>query len=146
MIFRPHWLKPFLKWSKYNATPSINTKWRQTSMECFHFFEQRFPCICLNKVPIVCSTLYPVHTWLPPYKFPMIPSLSYHNICLSWSKFWGATSRNGHGIPLCLVAPEDDQLLLMLSCWCSIDVLMIFSVVSPLYTEPHEHFNSYTPG
>ena len=21
-------------------------------MECFHFFEQRFPCICLNKVPI----------------------------------------------------------------------------------------------
>ena len=47
---------------------------------------------------------------------------------------------------VCSVAPEDDQLPLMLSCWCSIDLLMIFFFVSPLYTDPHEHFNSYTPG
>ena len=43
----------FSNWSKYNAKTSLNTKWRQISIECFHFFEQRFPRICLNKVPIV---------------------------------------------------------------------------------------------
>ena len=47
---------------------------------------------------------------------------------------------------VCLVAPEDVQLPLILSCRCSIDLLMIFFFVSPLYTDPREHFNSYTPG
>ena len=47
---------------------------------------------------------------------------------------------------MCSVAPENDQLPLMLSCWCSIDVLMIFFFVSSLYTDPHEHFNSNIPG
>ena len=45
---------------------------------------------------------------------------------------------------VCSVAPVGDHLPLMLSCWCSIDLVMIF-FVSPLYTDPHEHFNSYTP-
>ena len=53
VIFRPHWLKPFSNWWKYNVKPSPNTKWRQISMECFHFSEQRFPRISLNKVPII---------------------------------------------------------------------------------------------
>ena len=47
---------------------------------------------------------------------------------------------------ICSVAPEDDQLPLTLSYWCSICVLMIFFFVSPLYTDPHDHFNLYTPG
>ena len=34
----------------------------------------------------------------------------------------------------------------MLSCRYSIDLLTIFFFVSPLYTEPHEHFNSYATG
>ena len=46
---------------------------------------------------------------------------------------------------VCSVAPEDDELPLMLSYLCSIDLLMI-SFVSPLYTDPHEHFTSNTPG
>ena len=46
---------------------------------------------------------------------------------------------------MCSVAPEDDQLPLVLSCWCSIDSLMIFVFLSPLYTDPHEGFNSHTP-
>ena len=42
----------------------------------FSFFEQTFPRICLNKVPIVSvQHFYLVHTWLPPYQFPMIPRL-----------------------------------------------------------------------
>ena len=52
VIFGPQWSKPFSNWSRYKAKPSLNTKWRHISMECFHFFEQRFPHICLNKVPI----------------------------------------------------------------------------------------------
>ena len=55
MIFRPHWLKPFSNWSKYNVKPSLNTKWRQISIECLHFFKERFPRICLNKVLIVSA-------------------------------------------------------------------------------------------
>ena len=47
---------------------------------------------------------------------------------------------------VCSVAPEDVQLPLILSCWCSIDLVITFFFVSPLYTDPHEHFNSYTPG
>ena len=47
---------------------------------------------------------------------------------------------------VCSVAPEDDQLPLMLSSRCSIDLLMIFFFVSPLYTDPHEHFNWYQQG
>ena len=53
MIFRPHWLKLFSNWLKYNAKPLLSTKWRQISMKCFHFFEQKFPRICLIKVLIV---------------------------------------------------------------------------------------------
>ena len=52
VLFWPHWVKLFSNWPKYNIKPSLNTKWCQISMECFHFSEQRFPCICLNKVPI----------------------------------------------------------------------------------------------
>ena len=50
-------------------------------------------------------------------------------------------------VPIAFVvfAPEDDQLRLMLSCWCSFDLLMIFFFASPLYTDTHEHFDSYTP-
>ena len=59
-----------------------------------HLFYQS--CHCL------CSTLYLVDTGLPPYQFPMIPSLSYHNTYFSWREFWGVTSRNGRGIPLCV--------------------------------------------
>ena len=47
---------------------------------------------------------------------------------------------------VCSVAPEDVHLPLILSCRCSIDLLMIFFFVSSLYTDPREHFNSYTPG
>ena len=47
---------------------------------------------------------------------------------------------------MCLVAPEDAQLPLILSCWCSIDLVINFFLVSPLYADPHEHFNSYAPG
>ena len=47
---------------------------------------------------------------------------------------------------ICSVAPEDDQLPLTLSYWCSIYLLMIFFFVSLLYTDPHDHFNFYIPG
>ena len=42
---------------------------------------------------------------------------------------------------VCSVAPEDDQLPLMLSCWCSVDLLMIFFFVSPLYTRTLTRMN-----
>ena len=58
VICRPHWLKLFSNWSKYNAKSSLNTKWRQISMGWFNFFEQRVPRICLNKVLIVSVQLF----------------------------------------------------------------------------------------
>ena len=111
-------------------------------MECFYFSEQRFPRICLKKVTIVSTC-----TWPLPYQFPIIPWLFYHSTYFWLREFWGVTSQSGCGIPfLCLVAPEDDQLSLMLSCCCLIDLLMIFFFVSLLYTDPLEHINLYTPG
>ena len=57
------------------------------------------------------------------------------------------TSRNEMTVAfLCVFGysvTEYDQLYLMLSCWCSIDLVMIFSFVSPLYNDPHEHSNLY---
>ena len=44
-----------------------------------------------------------------------------------------------------LVVLEDDQLPLMLSCWCSMDYLMNFFFVSPSYPDQHEHYHSYAP-
>ena len=41
------------KLMKVQRKPSLNTKWRQISTECFHFSEQKFPRICLNEVPLV---------------------------------------------------------------------------------------------
>ena len=67
MIFRAQWLKPLSNWSKYNAKPSFNTKWRQISIECL--FEQRFQRIHQSS-HFFCSTLYLVQTWLLPYQFP----------------------------------------------------------------------------
>ena len=139
VIFRPHWLKPFSIYTKYNAKSSLNKKWRPISMERFHFSEQRFPRIGLNSSHCLCSTLYLVHTWLPPYQFPMIPSLFYHNTYFSWREFWGCNQLEWlwHSF-VCLVAPEDDdQLPLMVSCWCPIDLLTIFFFVSQLYTDLH---------
>ena len=45
---------------------------------------------------------------------------------------------------VCSVAPEDVQFPLILSCWCSIDLVITLFFVSPLYTDPHEHFNFIT--
>ena len=98
MIFRLHWLKLFSNWSKYNAKPSPKTKWREISMECFHFFEQTFPRI-LTKSPLSLSSTFILS--IPGYRhinfqwFPDFP-------CFSWGEFWGVTSRNGRGIPLCV--------------------------------------------
>ena len=125
MIFRLHWLKLFSNWSKYNAKPSPKTKWREISMECFHFFEQTFPRI-LTKSPLSLSSTFILS--IPGYRhinfqwFPDFP-------CFSWGEFWGVTSRNGRGIPLCV------RLLQRMTYW-SIDLLMIFFFVSPLYNGP----------
>ena len=72
-------------------------------------------------------------TFLSQHLFFMERVLGCNQSKWSWHSF------------VCPVALEDDQLPLMLSCWCSIDLLMIFFFVSPLYTDPDEYFNLYTP-
>ena len=64
-----------------------------------------FHAFVLTKSPLSLFNTYLVHTWLPPYQFPMITSFYYHNTFFSWRKFWDVTSRNVHGIHFC------DQLL-----------------------------------
>ena len=46
----------------------------------------------------------------------------------------------------CSVCPEDGQLLFIHSCWCCIDLVMMFFFVSPWSSDPHENFNSYSLG
>ena len=147
MIFWSNWLKPISNWSNYKAKKSLNTKWRQISMVCFHFSEQKFPRIFLKKVSIVSVQHFILSIpdyhhinfqWFPHFLI-IIPilhgeSLGYNQSKWPWHSF------------VCSVATENDHLSLMLSCWCSIDLLIIFFFVLPLYTDPHEHFNSCTPG
>ena len=124
---------------KLIKVPSKTVTWYKISMQCSmkvsrHLSQQSSHCLC--------SALYLVHTWLRPYQLPTISSLFSHNTYFYWRDFLVVTSRNGRGIPLSV------WLLQRMTSyfWCSIDLLMIFFFVSPLYTDPHEHFNSYTPG
>ena len=101
IFFRPHWLKPFSNWSKYNAKLSLNTKWRQISMECFPFFEQRFPRICLNKVPSVSVEHF--ISSIPDYRHINSQQFLQSPVTISIfhrESFGGVTSRNDCGIPL----------------------------------------------
>ena len=72
-------------------------------------------------------------TFLSQYLFLMDRVLECNQSKQSWHPF------------ACSVAPEDDHLPLMLSCWFSVDLLMISLFVSPLCTDEHEYFNSCTP-
>ena len=133
VIFRPHWLKPF---SKYNAKPSLNTKWRQISMECFHFPEQLFQRICQNKAPTVSVQHFLLSILdYRHIKFQRLPHFSII-IPIFHGQSLGCNQSKLSDIPLCVR---------FLSFWCSIDLLMTFFFVSPLHTNSHEHFNLYTP-
>ena len=116
-------------------------------MECFHFSEQRFPRISLNKVPIISVQHFLLS--ILDYRhinFQRFPHFSII-IPIFYGESFGCNKRKQlwHSF-VYSVAPEDVQLPLILSCWCSIDLVITFFFVSPLYTDPHEHFNSYTLG
>ena len=104
----------------------------------FIFLNKAFHAFVLTKFPLSLSTLHLVHTWIPPYQFLTISSLFYHNTYFLWREFWECNQSKWlwHSF-VCSVAPEDDQLPLMLSCWSSIDLLNIFFFVSPIYTDLH---------
>ena len=105
-------------------------------MNCFYFSEQRFPHICL-RVPIatVQHFILPIpdyrhfnfqrfrHSFLPQYLFLIERVLGYDQYD-RWKRYW-------HPF-LCLVVREDEQLPLIPSCWCSVDLLLIFFFLSPL--------------
>ena len=104
----------------------------------FIFLNKAFHAFVLTKFPLSLFNNSSCSYLIPPYQFLTIPSLFYHNTYFSWREFWGCNQSKWlwHSL-VCLVAPEDDQLPLMCSCWCSIDLLMIFFLVSPLYTNSH---------
>ena len=66
------------------------------------FLNKRFHAIVLTKFPLSLFNTLPCPYLTTPYQFPTIPSLSYCNIYFSWRKFWGVTSWNRRGIPLCV--------------------------------------------
>ena len=118
-------------------------------MECFHFSEQSFSRNCLNKVLIVSVQHFILS--IPDYhhiNFQRFPHFSIIVPIYNGEKVLGVACSSGHGILLCvwLLQRITSQLPFMVSCCFSIDLLVILFFVSPLYTDPHEHFNSYTPG
>ena len=66
------------------------------------FLNKRFHAIVLTKFPLSLFNTLPCPYLTTPYQFPTIPSLSYCNTYFSWRKFWGVTSWNRRGIPLCV--------------------------------------------
>ena len=142
VIFRPHWFKPLSNWSKNNAEPSLTQNDVKFQCSVFIFLSRGFHAFVLTKFALsLLSTL----------SCPYLKLISISNDSLTFqSKYlffmervWGVTIQIGSGISLCIPwhsgCSRDDQLHLILSCWCSIDLLMIFFFVSPLYTDPHEH-------
>ena len=127
-------LTHFSPFSKYNAKPSLNTKWCRISMKCFHFSEQRFPCICLNKVPIVSVQHFILSRLVQTLSntLPLSAISIYNNSlrvleCNQSKQLW-------HSV-VCSVAPEDDKLPLMLSCWSTNDFLFCFTITYwPVWT------------
>ena len=73
-----------------------------------------------------------------------IYSLFYHSTYVRSRSFWGynQSKRPQHSF-VCSVAPNDGQLPLILSCWCSIDLVKIFVFVLFSYIDTHEHFRYY---
>ena len=96
-------------------------------MKCFHFSEQRFPCICLNKVPIVSVQHFILSRLVQTLSntLPLSAISIYNNSlrvleCNQSKQLW-------HSV-VCSVAPEDDKLPLMLSCWSTNDFLFCFTI------------------
>ena len=114
------WYFDYTCWSRFQTDHSTtqNRHLVQNDVKfqwsVFILFNRGFHAFVLTKSPLLCSTLCLVHTWLPPYQFPMIPSLSYHNTYFSWRKFCGVTSRNDHGIPCCVQLLQEMTSYL----WC----------------------------
>ena len=103
VIFQPHCLKPFSNWSKYNTKLSLNRKWYRNSMEYFHFSEQRFPRICLNKVPIISVQHFILS--ISDYhhiNFQRFPHFSIIVPIYNGEKVLGVACSSGHGILLCV--------------------------------------------
>ena len=135
------WYFSHTGWSRFQTDQS--TKQNRHLIQNFNaVFNESFQAFFQQSSHCLCPALYLVHTWLRPYQLPTISSLFCHNTYFYWRDFLVVTSRNGRGIPLSV------RLLQRMTSyfWCSIDLLMIFFFVSPLYTDPHEHFNSYTLG
>ena len=94
------------------AKPSLKNKITSNIKGLFSFLNRGFHAF-------VFSTLY------------ILSILDYHHVhfqrfrhfsiivTIFNREFWSVTSRNSPGIPVCLDSPEDDQLLLMRSRWCS---------------------------
>ena len=128
VICRPHWLKLFSNWSKYNAKPSLNTKWRQISMGWFNFFEQTFPRICLNKFLIVSVQLFilskPDNRYI---NLQQSPKLFYHSTYFEWREIWGVTSQNGMTF-FCMLGWSRGWPMLVLY-WSTNDFLFYFTII-----------------
>ena len=116
-------------------------------MECFCFSEQRFPRICLNKVLLV--SVQHVILSLPDFHHISFQRFSHFSIIIPI--FHGGSFG---------VSPVKMAMAFLCVFGCSrgwpvvtFDVFFVgailiycFFFVSPLYTDPHENFNSYTPG
>ena len=117
-------------------------------MECFHFSEQSFHAIVLTKFSLSLFNILscPYLTTTISISNDSLTSLTQYLFLME--RVLGIACRSVHGVLLCvwLLQRITSQLPFMVSCCFSIDLLVILFFVSPLYTDPHEHFNSYTPG
>ena len=110
----------------------------------FIFLNKRFSRIYLNKVPIVFVQQFILS--IPDYCHINFQWFSHFPIIIPifHGEFWVLPAEMAVAF-LCVFSCSRGWPS-VLFCWCSIDLPMIFFFDSPLYTDPHEHFNSYFPG
>ena len=118
----------------------------QFTFKIVNVSQQRFPCICFEKVAII--TIYIRFTILPFDLIIFIDSLIFLLLYLAYlSNVFGCNQLNWPWYSKqCSLAPELSQFPFMLSCWCSIVPGITFFFVSPMQSALQLKFNVKTPG
>ena len=113
----------------------------QCTFKIVNFSQQRCLCICFDKVAIIA-----IYIQFTTLHFDLIissDSLIFLLLYLaSLDNVFGCSQLNWpwHS-KQCSVAPELSHFPFMLSCWCSIVLVITFFFVSPMYSALQLQFN-----
>ena len=113
----------------------------QCTFKIVNVSQQRCPCICFDEVAIIMSYIH--FTTVAFYLLISNDSLIFLLLYLaSLDNVFSCSQLNWPWhFKQCSVAPELSHFPFMLSCWCSIDLVITVFFVSPMYSVLQLQFN-----